>query len=168
MGKAARQKCTSLFCLGVVVVPLVVFALSAFLAIWLWLLEADLAGCFKPDGEDILPSPTPTPGPLAEEELGSGGRQLAVGAAGASASYTNATSGAGSRRPICSYYQWCALGRKSPPETQPTCSRARALCAGWYMCLATSSASALPRSNPCPGTRPPSFLTYSSLLGALR
>jgi len=41
MRKATRHKCTSLFCLGVVVVPLVVFGLAAFFAIWLWLLEAD-------------------------------------------------------------------------------------------------------------------------------
>ena len=118
MRKATRHKCTSLFCLGVVVVPLIVFVLSAFLAIWLWLLEADLAGCFKPGGEDILPPSPPPPGPLHEEELGSGSRQLAIGA-GASASHTNATSGAASERPICSYYEWCAFGRKSPPATQP-------------------------------------------------
>ena len=167
MRKATRHKCTSLFCLGVVVVPLIVFVLSAFLAIWLWLLEADLAGCFKPGGEDFLPPSPPPPGPLDEEELGSGSRQLAIGA-GASASHANATSGAASERPICSYYEWCALGRKSRPATQPTCLRARALCAGCCMCLATSSASASPASNPCPGARPPSCLTCSSLLGALR
>ena len=118
MRKATRHKCTSLFCLGVVVVPLIVFVLSAFLAIWLWLLEADLAGCFKPGGEDTLPPSPPPPGPLDEEELGSGSRQLAIGA-GASASHTNATSGAASERPICSYYEWCALAAKARQQHNP-------------------------------------------------
>ena len=134
MRKATRHKCTSLFCLGVVVVPLIVFVLSAFLAIWLWLVEADLAGCFKPGGEDILPPSPPPPGPLDEEELGSGSRQLAIGS-GAPASHTNATSGAASERPICSYYEWCALGRKSPPATQPPpAAYEPALCAQGVVC----------------------------------
>ena len=50
MRKATRHKCTSLFCLGVVVVPLVVFGLSAFFAIWLWLIEADQHGHKTPPG----------------------------------------------------------------------------------------------------------------------
>jgi len=65
-----------------------------------------------------VPSPTPTPEPLAEEEPGSGGRQLAIGS-GTTIAHANATFvGEGDERPICSYYEWCALGRKKP--TSPT------------------------------------------------
>lgn len=67
--------------------------------------------------------------------------------------------------PITNGAHWAAKARQ---QHNPPALRARALCAGCYMCLATSSASAFPTSNPCPETRPPSFLTYSSLLGALR
>eukprot|EP00964_Phaeocystis_antarctica_P122674 scaffold86334_cov54-Phaeocystis_antarctica.AAC.2 len=114
MGKAARHKCTSLFCLGVIVVPLVVFGLSAFFAVWLWWLEGDIAGCFKHGGDNIPPSPTPSPG--------SGGRQLALGgstAGGTVVDHTNTTSSTtGDERPICSYYEWCVPGRKQPTSSQ--------------------------------------------------
>lgn len=64
-----------------------------------------------------MPSPTPTPEPLAEEEPGSGGRQLAIGS-GTTIDHTNATFvGEGDERPICSYYEWCALARKKPTST---------------------------------------------------
>jgi len=70
------------------------------------LIEADIAGCFKPGGDEVVPSPTPTPEPLAEEEPGSGGRQLAIGS-GTTIAHANATFvGEGDERPICSYYEW--------------------------------------------------------------
>ena len=66
----------------------------------------------------------PTPEPLAEEEPGSGGgRQLAIGS-GSTIAHANATFvGEGDERPICSYYEWCALGRKKPTSPNPPALR---------------------------------------------
>ena len=125
MGKATRQKCTALCCLAVVVVPLLVFILSAFFAVWLYLLEADEAGCFLPGGEEVAPSPLPTPTPesnpddaIGEEGSGSGSgltlslRQLsskgAAGVSSASALMSQNVTISDVERPICEYYQWCA------------------------------------------------------------
>jgi hypothetical protein len=68
MRKATRHKCTSLFCLGVVVVPLVVFGLAAFFAIWLWLLEADQHrqnALKRPLGQHPSSAPVPHQGEAA-------------------------------------------------------------------------------------------------------